>query len=171
MRWSGYMSGDDEDDTPRSQVVTDSERLRHYDLYPQGTPSVRELVIAPRNAFEQHLQTQIEELKDDVTSLKASRSFWKWVAGLGLPGLLSVGFVLLLRNADQIAASAERVGEQRAEIRALQEEVHNLRVKIDKLAGADSTSPSGDSRDMFPDKLSLNLRGPACAFASPSLFF
>lgn len=129
------MTGDDSDDTPREHIATDSER--HYATYPPGTLAVRESIIAPRNAFEQQLGQRIEELERDVASLKASRSFWKWVAGLGIPALLSAAFVLMLRNADQISASAERVGEQRAEIRALQEQVRDLWLKLNKLTGVD----------------------------------
>lgn len=133
------MTGDD-DHTPREYAeyaVTDGERRRHFASYPPGTPALRDRVIAPRDAFEQQLEQRVEELERMVSSLDGSRRFWRWAAGLGIPALLSAAFVLLLYGADKISASAERVGEQRAEIRALQEEVHNLRLKIDKLAGVD----------------------------------
>lgn len=128
---------DDDDSTPRERVITDSERNRHFDLYPSRTAVVRELQSTPRSAFEQHLQERQDKMDGRLASLEASRGFWRWVAGLGIPVLLSFTLGLLLYGAGAISTSAERAGETRAEIRALQEEVHNLRLKIDKLAGVD----------------------------------
>lgn len=108
------MSGDD---TPRE----------YYAPYVESGPAT------PRSLFDIELHGRVQSLED-------SRSFWRWVAGLGIPAVLSALFVMVLYGADKISASAERVGEQRAEIRAMQEEIHNLRLKIDKLVGVDQKS-------------------------------
>lgn len=104
------MSGDD---TPRE----------HYTAYESGP-------VSQRTQWDMEIHARVQSLED-------SRSVWKWVAGLGIPAVLSAMFVFLLYAADKISTSAERVGEQRAEIRALQDEVHNLRLKIDKLVSVD----------------------------------
>ncbi len=109
----------------------DGERREHYTAYPSGTLIISESGPAmPRNQFEVEFHGRVQSLED-------SRKFWRWVAGLGIPAVLSAMFVMLLYGADKISASAERVGEQRVEIRQLQEQVRDLWLKLNKLAGVD----------------------------------
>lgn len=116
-------------------MATDDDGYRQRES-PAATPAGG-VPIGPGSLYEQQLDERVEELERIVASLDGSRRFWRWVAALGIPALISAAFVLLLYGVDKVSASAERVGEQRAEIRALQQEVHDLRLRIDKLAGVD----------------------------------
>lgn len=127
------MLDDDNDPTPHDHIVTDSERIRHFAQYPPGTPGVRDTIPLPRGQFE-------FELNERVKSLEDSRRFWRWVAGLGIPALLSAAIGVMLFAADRIYASAERVGETRAQIAALSEQIKSLKEEVLmllKLSGID----------------------------------
>jgi hypothetical protein len=137
---------DDNDDTPRTHVMTDSERREHYATYPPGTLPVAETLVTPRNLFEQRLDTRLDRVEAEVDSLNSSRRFWRWIAGLGIPALLSAMLVVLLWSADRVSASAERVGETTAEIRALGKLIDLLEAQVAELrrrAGIDKPIVDG----------------------------
>lgn len=147
---------DDIEVTPtRERPITDSERTAHYAAYPPGTLPVRELVATPRNLFEKHLDERMERAERHIESLDASRRFWRWVAGLGIPALLSAAFVLVLYAADRITTSSERVGETRAQIAALTEQVKTLQQEVLmllKLSGLDPTHTNATLTYQSPPK-------------------
>lgn len=76
-------------------------------------------IPVPHGPFEAYLGQEIIELRLDVASLKASRRTWGWIAGLGIPALIGGAFLVMLWSVDNVRTSAERVGETKAEIKAL----------------------------------------------------
>jgi hypothetical protein len=122
------------DDTPPTH--TGNGEHQHSGPYRGADPAQQDLYRRM-----ERLEARDETREMDVASLTASRRFWKWTAGLGIPALLSAAFVLLLYSADKVSASAEHVGETRAEIRALSKLIDLLTAEVAELrrhAGLDS---------------------------------
>jgi hypothetical protein len=124
------MTNDNEESSMPERPPTDSDRIRHFDSYPPGTPAVQDLA-APRTAFE-------HELHGRVVSLEDSRKMWRWIAGAGMPIVFTALIALGGWSADRIATSAERFGATAAKIEALGEQIRSLEHEVElllKLAG------------------------------------
>lgn len=119
------MSGDD---TPRERDhVTDGERHEHHKTYPPGAMVIAESGPAmPRNQFEMELQGRVKSLED-------SRSFWKWIAGLGIPILFAAAGAVLHDSMAEVAKNSERVGATAARIEALEKAIASDRSSMDRL--------------------------------------
>lgn len=121
------MTGDDSDDTPREHRVTDGERREHFASYPPGTLVVTETGPAsPRTQFEVELHGRVKSLED-------SRSFWKWVAGLGIPILFAAAGAVLHDSMAEVAKNSERVGATAAKIEALEKTISSDKASMDRL--------------------------------------
>lgn len=121
------MSGDRSDDTPREHLVTDGERREHFASYPPGTLVVAESGPAmPRSQFEIALDGRVKSLED-------SRSFWKWVAGLGIPLLFAGAGAVLHDSMAEVAKNSERVGATAARIEAIEKTIASDRASMDRL--------------------------------------
>lgn len=134
------MNDDDNDDrTPREHVVTDSGRVpRHPYREPAQDPVQMEL--ADHQQRLRDLERAGEYARLDIASLVASRRMWRWIVGILIPTLAGAMITVLLFSAERVSSSAERVGAMNATIEALKDEVHNLRMKLDKLSKIDSPS-------------------------------
>lgn len=121
------MSGDSSEDTPREHIATDSERRRHFEAYPPGTLIVAESGPAtPGSAFEIAIDKR-------VLALEASRAFWKWVAGIGIPLLATACSLLLGYSVDKIATSSEHVGRTAEKIEALEKTIASDKAGLEQI--------------------------------------
>lgn len=99
------MTDDDPDDnTPRERPATYSERIARLDNFEQRM---------------QRLADRDEEQQLDIASLLASRRSWRWIAGLGIPVLLTSIVVVMLWAVDRSSVSAERTGRAEATMESL----------------------------------------------------
>ena len=128
------MNDDDPDDnTPREQrPPTNSERIAYFVDHPPGTPAVSELVPTPHNTFEVQLDRRLRYVESDVSGLMASRRFWKWAAGIGIPIIGAAVLAVLLDARASVIQSSERAGETRAKMDAIDKRIDDFRSAFDK---------------------------------------
>jgi len=108
------VTDDDPDNTPRTYLEGEQHHSGAYrGLDPMQVELLKRLDRTDR------LEHTVGLMDRDVASLTASRRFWGWAAGLGIPALLGAAFSVLLWSADRVSASAERVGRSEARLDAL----------------------------------------------------
>lgn len=124
------MQDDDLDDQPtppREHLVTDSDRRRHFEAYPPGTLVVAESGPAkPSSAFEISIDKR-------VGALEASRAFWRWIAGIGIPLLVTASFLLLGYSVDKISASSANVGATATKIEDLEKTIASDKAGLQRI--------------------------------------
>lgn len=124
------MDNDDSDDTPRT-YVTDAERAQHYAAYPPGALVIGESRPTPRNLFELELQERVKSLED-------SRKFWRRIATIVLPILLTGFGGFVLYSADKISTSSERIGNTLARLDGVVETVRDLQKGAAAIGGMEA---------------------------------
>lgn len=150
------MTDDDPDNTPRTYIEGEQHHTGPYrGLDPMQAELLRRLDRLDR------VEHTVELMDRAWAVLTASRRFWGWAAGIGVPALIAGAFALLAASHNEASASAERVGRTEARIegqaeliKLLQQEVIELR----RRAGLDHPNPNSIDL-MSPDKYSLVDQG------------
>ena len=122
------MTDDDPDNTPRTYL--DGEQ-HHSGAYRGLDPMQVELI--KRLDRQDRIDHTVGLMDRDVASLTASRRFWGWAAGLGVPALLGAAFTVLLWSADRVSASAERVGRTEARLDSAFKLIDLLEAEVSEL--------------------------------------
>lgn len=91
-------------------------------------PNLADPAPAPRTPFEHHIHERVGSLED-------SRKTWRWIIGLGLPVIASVGLALFLWAESAVQTSSERAGETKATLEAVKKTIDTLGVDIRELRG------------------------------------
>jgi hypothetical protein len=134
------VTDDDPDDTPRTYA--DGEQ-HHSGAYRGLDPMQLELL--KRLDRLDRVEHAVELMDRAWAVLTASRRFWGWAAGIGVPALIAGAFALLMASHSEASTSAERVGRTEARLDAAFKLIDLLEGEVSELrrhAGLDKQGVS-----------------------------